>query len=307
MIPLYNKKMNIGNIENGFLYELVDLTHLLHSGVPTWHGRCGFQHKERLDLPDNVSDDTRNTQDTAARDETIRCASCLDSHHVPTSCVMQGCPMPPVTHDTHTTNVANTRFYVMGVAMDAGIGTHMDAPSHCIPGGAYVHDFSVQDLVMPCIVIDVSARCHANYSLSAQEIKDFEVTFGTIPARACVLVHTGWSQFWHNPLQYHNHHVFPSISKQAADFLLERDVSALGIDTLSPDRPQDGFPVHTLFLGAGKILLENVANLTGMPPHGAFVMVMPMKIQGGTEAPIRLVGLKPKLMCGPGQAEYGSR
>lgn len=68
-------------------------------------------------------------------------------------------------------------------------------------------------------------------------------------------------------------------------------MNALGIDTLSPDRSEDGFKVHKTFLGADKIILENVANLGGMPPTGSFVMILPIKIKDGTEAPVRLVGL----------------
>jgi kynurenine formamidase len=105
------------------------------------------------------------------------------------------------------------------------------------------------------------------------------------------MVKTGWSKFWHDPLKYHNNHVFPSVSSEAASLLLELGVSAIGIDTLSPDRPKDGFKVHKLFLGADKIIIENVANLGSMPPTGGFVMVLPIKIQDGTEAPVRLVGL----------------
>jgi len=63
-----------------------------------------------------------------------------------------------------------------------------------------------------------------------------------------------------------------SVSLDAANFLLKRDVSALGIDTLSPDRPTDGFKVHQAFLGNRKILIENVAHLENMPPMGAFVV-----------------------------------
>lgn len=68
-------------------------------------------------------------------------------------------------------------------------------------------------------------------------------------------------------------------------------MSALGIDTLSPDCPEDGFKVHKSFLGAGKIIIENVENLDSMLPLGSFVMVLPIKIKDGTEAPVRLVGL----------------
>lgn len=182
------------------------------------------------------------------------------------------------------------KFRVMKVKMHAGIGTHMDAPSHCIPGGRFIYDFDVNDLIMPCVVIDVSCKCHERYSLSVQDVEDFESQFGPIAQVASVMVKTVWSKFWHTPSKYHNNHVFPSVSSEVAELLLERGVSAIGIDTLSPDRPEDDFKVHKTFLGAGKIIIENVANLDSMPSTGSFVMVLPIKIKDGTEAPVRLVG-----------------
>ena len=84
---------------------------------------------------------------------------------------------------------------------------------------------------------------------------------------------------------------FPSISKEAALLLLERNVAGIGIDTLSPDRPDSGFPVHEIMLSHGKSIIENVANAKAMPPMGGFSLAMPIKTEGGTEAPIRLIGL----------------
>lgn len=51
------------------------------------------------------------------------------------------------------------KFRVMKVKMHAGIGTHMDDPSHCIAGGRFIHDFDVNDLIMPCVVLDISDKC----------------------------------------------------------------------------------------------------------------------------------------------------
>lgn len=204
----------------------------------------------------------------------------------------RGCGFHHEVHIDYTQSTGKNKFRVMKVQMDAGIGTHMDAPSHCIPGGKCIHDFDVNQLIMPCVVIDVQPNCHQRYSLSLQDIRDFEDKYGKIVKETCVMVRTGWSQFWSQPSKYHNNHVFPSVSREAAEALLQRGVNALGIDTLSPDRPEEGFEVHRLFLGAGKILIENVAHLDQMPPSGAFVMIFPINIKDGTEAPIRLVGLK---------------
>ncbi len=115
--------------------------------------------------------------------------------------------------------------------------------------------------------------------------------FGPIATCSCVMIKTGWSKFWHTPSQYHNNHVFPSVSSEAAEFLLQRGVSAIGIDTFSPDRPEDGFKVHKVFLSARKIIIENVANLDSMPPTRSFVMTLHIKIKDGTEGPVRLAGL----------------
>lgn len=186
---------------------------------------------------------------------------------------------------------SDDKFRVMKIKMHAGIGTHMDAPSHCVPDGQSVHDFDLNDCCMPCIMIDISIHAHEHYSLTIEDLQHFEQHYGIIPANSCVLIRTGWSDFWDDPEKYRNHHVFPSISAKAAAFLLNRGVNALGIDTLSPDRPQDGFKVHQLFLGAGKILIENVTSLEKLPPIGSFVMIVPMKIKDATEAPVRLIGL----------------
>lgn len=182
-------------------------------------------------------------------------------------------------------------FRVMKIRMQAGIGTHMDAPSHCIQGGKFIDDFKLEDLCMPCVVIDVSNKAHESYSVTIEDIVSFERLYGVIPAGSCVLIKTGWEKFWSTPLKYHNNHIFPSVSSNTANLLINRGVSALGIDTLSPDCPKNGFKVHQIFLGAGKILIENVANLDSMPLTGGYIMILPIKVKEGTEAPIRLVGL----------------
>ncbi len=186
------------------------------------------------------------------------------------------------------------KFRVMKIKSHAGIGTHMDAPSHLVEGGKNIDEFDINQFVMPCVVIDIVKKANENYSLSEADVLNFEENHGKINAGSMVMVHTGWDMFWKTPKKYHNNHMFPSVSGAAAKLLVKRNIAALGIDTLSPDRPSDGFPVHRALLGAGKFIVENVTNLKAMPTTGAFAMALPMKIQHATEAPIRLVGLLSK-------------
>ena len=186
---------------------------------------------------------------------------------------------------------AEYQFRTHKIKMSEGIGTHMDAPAHCFAGAATIDKLDLSSLVVPCVLIDISALSHERYSLSVEDIEAFENTHGAIPAGSFVMVKTGWARLWQEPEKYRNNHLFPSISAAAAQLLVERGVAGLGIDTLSPDRAEDGFPVHKILLGAGKYIVENAAYLDQLPAVGGFVMVMPIKIAGGTEAPIRLVGL----------------
>jgi kynurenine formamidase len=203
-----------------------------------------------------------------------------------------GCGFSSETKLDYDPNLS-TSFRVQQIKLHCGIGTHMDAPAHCVPGGATIDLLPVEHFLSPCIVLDIRHVVHERYSLSVDDIKKFEAQHGAIPRNSFVIVHTGWEQFWPFPEKYRNNHVFPSISKEVAEFLLSRDVNGIGIDTLSPDRPEDGYPVHDVFLKAGKYIIENVANASKLPPTGSFALPLPMKINC-TEAPVRFVAFVPK-------------
>lgn len=210
------------------------------------------------------------------------------SSHIPTW--SGACGFNHIIHTDYDPQAIYT-FRTHKIHMHEGIGTHMDAPAHCIQGGRYIHELDLNELFSPCVVLDVSSQAHESYSLSPQDIIDFEHHYGKIPAGSFVIIYTGWERFWNDPERYRNNLVFPSITDVAAEILLERQIVGLGIDTLSPDRPDNGFPVHKLVLGENKFIVENVANASRMPPVGAYSLALPMKINEGTEAPVRLVGM----------------
>lgn len=170
----------------------------------------------------------------------------------------------------------------------------MDAPAHCVTQGATIDTFTPETLISPCVVIDVSAKTHAAFELSVDDIRAFETLHGAIAEKSFVIIHTGWCRLWKNRDNYRNEGKFPSVSQEAALYLLTKNMVGLGIDTLSPDRADSGYPVHQCLLGHGKYLVENVMQANCLPPIGSFIVTMPMKIAQATEAPVRLVGLIPK-------------
>ncbi|EHL31112.1 cyclase family protein [Legionella drancourtii] len=182
------------------------------------------------------------------------------------------------------------KFRVQSINMPAGIGTHMDAPAHCNPMGKTIDAISLQECLAPCVVIDISEKADETYQCSVQDILDFEKQYRSIKSGDFVLVRTGWARYWTSSAQYRNNLQFPSVSKEAARLLIERDIAGLGIDTLGPDTAKSSYPVHQIILGQGKYLIENIANAHLLPATGSTILAVPMLILDGTEAPIRLIG-----------------
>jgi len=177
------------------------------------------------------------------------------------------------------------------VCASMSLGTHMDSPAHAIVGGRTIERLTIEELVAGCVVIDVSKEAHENYIVTPSAIEKFESEQGKIPAHSFVIFHTGWDWHWETPEKYRNNFSFPSVEVSTAQVLLERNVVGLGIDTFSCDTGKSGFPVHQAILGADRYLVENIANAKSLPAVGAKIFVLPTKIEGATEAPVRLVAL----------------
>lgn len=185
-------------------------------------------------------------------------------------------------------------FRVQQIKMHAGVGTHMDAPSHRFEKGASIAEIPLEQLIATVALLDVSPKAGADYLFSVEDLEEYEAAHGRIEPHSLAIVFTGWCRFWNNPEAYRNQMHFPAVSREAAELLLKRDIAGLAIDTLSPDCLDAEFPVHKLLLGAGKYIIENIADCSGVPPKGSFAIALPIAAQDATEAPIRIVALVPK-------------
>jgi kynurenine formamidase len=185
------------------------------------------------------------------------------------------------------------KFRSQALDIRASAGTHIDSPAHCFEGARDVSEIPLDELVSPCVLIDVSQKVLQNerYKVSIEDIENFENKHGKIKPKTLVIFYTGWSRFWNEPSRYHNNLVFPSVSAEVAEILVKREIVGIGIDTLSPDCDEKGSFVHHILLGANKYIIENVANAQSLPEIGAYILVMPLSVQGAAESPIRLVGV----------------
>ncbi|HZD03319.1 MAG TPA: cyclase family protein, partial [Longimicrobiales bacterium] len=191
-------------------------------------------------------------------------------------------------------------------------GTHLDAPIHFARGGATADRIPLDRLIGPAAVVDVSASADPDYLVSVDDLTAFESEYGTLVPGAILLLRTGWGPRYGDRLRYLGTELtgpeavpelhFPGLDPDAARWLVEnRDIAAVGIDTPSIDYGQSAtFDSHVILYSAGIPGFENVADLETLPSLGSWVIALPMKIQGGSGGPLRIVAWVPDAGIGAG-------
>lgn len=186
-------------------------------------------------------------------------------------------------------------------------GTHVDAPIHFHAGHLTVDQIPLERLIGEAVTVDVSAECarDRDHRVSVADFAEFEARHGRIPDGAIVLLRTGFGSHWPDRFRYLGtarrgpdavaelH--FPGLHPDAADWLVaERRIRAVGLDTASIDHgPSADFLAHRRLFAANVPAFENLAGLDQLPPTGFRVIALPMKIGGGSGAPLRAVAILP--------------
>jgi kynurenine formamidase len=195
-------------------------------------------------------------------------------------------------------SIPSAGFYSQKWTFGEHSGTHMDAPGHFVLGGRLSPQITPQELLVPIVVIDISARAAStpDAAVTVDDVRGFERGHGRIPDGALVAMNSGWAAKVGNPLAFKggasfpDYH-FPGWSADAAMWLAQnRDVTAIGVDTLSLDPGNSTtFPVHSTFLATDRYGLENLNNLDKIPPRGALAYVGLIPWEEGSGGPARVI------------------
>ncbi|WP_143959786.1 cyclase family protein [Litoribacter populi] len=186
-------------------------------------------------------------------------------------------------------------------------GTHLDAPIHFAEGQKSVEELTLEELTGSAVVVDVSQKAmqDRDYLISKEDIEGWEEENGKLPEDIILLIRTGYGQYYPNAKQYFGTELkgeegvanlhFPGLGGDAAAWLAkERKIKAVGIDTPSIDYGQSkDFRAHQELMKKNIPAFENVANLDQLPTKGIYVVALPMKIKGGSGAPLRIIARVP--------------
>jgi uncharacterized Ntn-hydrolase superfamily protein/kynurenine formamidase len=183
-------------------------------------------------------------------------------------------------------------------------GTHIDAPIHFYEGKHTVDEVPLARLIGDGALVDVreESASDPDYLITVEDLQSWELEHGQRFDDRIVLLWTGFGGRWPDRASYMGtartgadavaelH--FPGLDPDAARWLVEnRSIKAIGIDTPSIDFGQSTtFDSHVTLFESDIPAFENVANL-GRLPSSFVVVALPMKIGGGSGAPLRIVAI----------------
>jgi arylformamidase len=185
---------------------------------------------------------------------------------------------PEIRFRPHTSISSGDEANVTALALGSHSGTHIDAPSHFIPGGEPVDRIPVERLIGPAVVLDL-ADAHATVSATDLARHDLQ-------GRRRVLLRTRNSA---PPPETGFTPGYCALSPGGARYLLERSVELVGIDALSiePFASED-FAVHHLLLERGVVIVEGL-DLSAVSAGAYEFICLPLRLEGLDGAPARAV------------------
>ena len=172
---------------------------------------------------------------------------------------------------------AGTEFNIGKIEMVANTGTYVDSPFHRFADGIDLSELRLESLAdLEGVVIRVQ---EARRSIAAKALNGVDLK------GKAVLIQTDWSRHWRSDQYFEGH---PFLTKDAAEFLVEKGAVFVGIDTYNIDDTTDGTrPVHTTLLGNRIPICEHMRGLELLPDSGFRFHAAPVKVKAFGTFPVR--------------------
>jgi len=192
-------------------------------------------------------------------------------------------------------------YAVKDIQLNTHHGTHIDVAAHMIDNGKTLDKYPLNDFVGDGVIIDLTYKKPGE----AINIKDLKKLDENIKSNDMVFLYTGWYKKRSNSIEYL--YLWPYLDPDGADYLVSKHVKLIGTDGLSiggwssNNAVQKAITdtakkVHTIILGSGAIIAEEVANLdnvlAGKKCERAFFIVAPLNILDSDGSPVRIYAFK---------------
>ena len=165
------------------------------------------------------------------------------------------------------------------IACDTHVGTHVDAPLHFVNKGRTVDQIPLELLIGPCRVVYLPGLP----KIDAETLASLKLETGT----KRLLLKTDNSNLWTaKEKKFEKNFVY--LTASGAQWLVQREISLVGIDYLSIGSYSTGVKTHQVLLEANVVVLEGL-NLSEVEMGEYELICLPMKLVGAEGAPARVV------------------
>lgn len=148
--------------------------------------------------------------------------------------------------------------------MGTHAGTHIDAPAHMVHGGKTLDKFPVDAFVGRGRYVLVKANVFSLEAVQQAEIQEGDI----------VLFNTEMSYQFYDPTYFKD---YPVMSEEIANYLVERKVKMVGVDTCSIDK-DPSFPIHNILLANNILIIENLTNVEQLSGMESTITALPIRL-----------------------------
>jgi arylformamidase len=198
--------------------------------------------------------------------------------------IEEGMPVWPGDSGPECTKVKSLEqdgYVLQTICFSNHMGTHLDAPSHVVPGGMTLDQIPPETLIGRAVLLNFADKGKKDRITR----KDLQARGDVLRPGARVLLRTGWDKHYGSSFFFQD---FPCLTLEAAQDLAQAGVALLGMDTPSPspiDDPDQG--IHKALLGAGIVLVEGLINLHLIRGNECDLIVLPPLFKGFSGSPCR--------------------
>ena len=189
---------------------------------------------------------------------------------------------PPIIEQA--TTIEKEGFAEKRLIMFSHVGTHMDAPAHILSDQNTLDALPASTFTGPACIIDVSGHEFITVDLLKKHV-------ARITDCDFVIFSCGHENFWETEEYFSP---FPTLTEEAARWIVEQDIKGLGIDTISFDAiDATDLYIHRILLESGLVLIENLKNLPQITAPIFTFVALPLKLKESDGSPIRAIAMLP--------------
>jgi arylformamidase len=163
------------------------------------------------------------------------------------------------------------------ITLGSHTGTHIDAPAHFLESGKLSGSISLDTLIGPCQVLDLT---HIKDSIKDKDLEKININ------KKDIILFKTLNSFYNNTENFNKNFIY--IDSSGASYLAKQKIKTIGIDYLGLERNQPEHNTHKIFFNNNITVIEGL-RLGKVNPGAYTLLCLPVALCDTDAAPARAV------------------